>query len=237
MLLVSQFSLLGDHTNRFKLIRKNTLTKIWPSYWPIRIGIRSLKTASTECILSLARIKPPPVRDRSGISTEYIGALRRTFQFALKSPARANARNQYIRHAYADKRMHHERTNVRANLQADGHARHPLERAGMGLRIEFAARIINYGARNWIKEDGERENVVGDDIRNGNGRINFWRQMRDRNYIPRWSASGTFNPRAADLFPTATTATKSFIIINMHKSLEKNIFLRDYICVWYNIYN
>lgn len=47
----------------------------------------------------------------------------------------------------------------------------------MGLRIEFAAGIINYGARNWIEEDAKggrgRNDVVGDDIRNGNGRINF----------------------------------------------------------------
>lgn len=169
MLLASELSLLGPY-EPFQAYSKNTLTEIWPSYWPIRIGLRSLKTASTECTLSLARIKPPP-----GSRSKWHGIYRcfeaELFNLRWKIPLGL----MLVINTYASR------------IRADRHASRVLERTATRLRIEFVAEIINYGARNWITGDGKgKSDVVGDDIRNGNGRINFWRrQLHDRNYTPR----------------------------------------------------
>lgn len=144
----------------FRAYSKNTLTEIWPSYWPIRIGLRSLWKLHRQNAPSLvsADKTSPPVRDRSG--AEYIGALRLwTFQFALKSPARTNACNQYARRQTRVSRI---RFRIRAKSFLGRRNRETR------LRIEFVAEIINYGgARSWSKGNGKgKSDVAGDDIRN-----------------------------------------------------------------------
>jgi len=162
--------------NRFKLIRKTR----WPKY-----GRATDLSASAYALWKLHRMHrmhPLVSADKTspGSRSKWHGIYRcfeaELFNLRWKVPfGLMLVINTYARRQTYASRMYEMGTQV------------VLERTAMRLRIKFATEIINYGARNWIKEDGKGKNdVVGDDIRNGNGRINFWRhQVLDRNYTPR----------------------------------------------------